>query len=126
MLPPVMLPVALTWPAVVKLPPVTLAVTDTVVPVWVVALTLAPPKILPPVMFPTALNAPDAVTIPVPFGANAILPLLPVIIVKAPVSTILPAIFKLPPVMLPVALTCPAVVRLPPDTLAVTLTVVPV
>ena len=55
MLPPVILPVADINPAVSKLPPVMLAVTETVVPVWVVALTLAPPKMLPPVILPTAL-----------------------------------------------------------------------
>ena len=49
-----MLPVADINPAVSKLPPVMLAVTETVVPVCVVALTLAPPNTLPPVMLPVA------------------------------------------------------------------------
>ena len=57
-LPPVMLPVALTTPPVLILPPVMLPDTDTVVPVCVVALTLAPPKTLPPVMLPDNDNAP--------------------------------------------------------------------
>ena len=87
------------------LPPVMLPVTDTVVPVCVVALTFAPPSMLPPVIFPTALKAPEAVTIPVPFGASAMLPLLPVLMVNAPVSTMLPVTIKLPPLTLPVALT---------------------
>ena len=55
-LPPVILPVELITPPVNTLPPVTFALTDTVVPVWVVALTLAPPKILPPVILPVVLR----------------------------------------------------------------------
>ena len=55
-LPPVMLPVALTSPPVSKLPPVTFALTDTVVPVCVVALTFAPPNMLPPVILPVVLT----------------------------------------------------------------------
>ena len=43
-------------PVTFKLPPVMLPVTDTVVPVWVVALTLAPPKMFPPVMLPVTLT----------------------------------------------------------------------
>ena len=42
----------------IKLPPVTLPVTETVVPVCVVALTLAPPKMLPPVILPVADTCP--------------------------------------------------------------------
>lgn len=62
MLPPVMLPVAVINPAVETLPPVTLPVTLTVVPVCVVALTLAPPSTLPPVMLPvTDTTAPSNV-----------------------------------------------------------------
>ena len=52
MLPPVTLPVELISPPVNILPPVTLALTLTVVPVCVVAFTLAPPLIFPPVMLP--------------------------------------------------------------------------
>ena len=52
MLAPLMFPVAVTTPDVVMLPPVMLAVTLTVVPVCVVAFTLAPPKTLPAVMLP--------------------------------------------------------------------------
>ena len=59
-----MLPVALTIPAVRILPPVTLALTDTVVPVCVVALTLAPPNTLPPVMLPVALINPPVSMLP--------------------------------------------------------------
>ena len=93
-LPPVMLPVALINPAVKILPPVTLAVTDTVVPVCVVALTLAPPRMLPPVMLPvaeinppvnklppvtlpTALNAPPYVNGPAPARPSAVPSALP-------------------------------------------------
>ena len=43
-------------PAVNMFPPVTLALTLTVVPVCVVAFTLAPPSTLPPVMLPVALT----------------------------------------------------------------------
>ena len=51
-LPPVILPVALTNPPDNTLPPVTLALTLTVVPVCVVAFTLAPPMMLPAVILP--------------------------------------------------------------------------
>jgi hypothetical protein len=43
-LPPVMLPVAEIRPPVRMFPPVTLPLSDAVVPVCVVALTLAPPR----------------------------------------------------------------------------------
>ena len=72
------------------------------------------------------LKALETVTIPVPFGASAMFPLLPVIILNAPVSTILPVTFKLPPETLPVALIKPPVTRLPPVTLPVALTAPPV
>ena len=52
MFPPFIFPVALINPVVNMLPPVTLAVTLTVVPVWVVA------DIFPPVMLPVTLNRP--------------------------------------------------------------------
>ena len=51
---PITLPVAEINPPVNKLPPVMFAVTETVVPVCVVALTLAPPNMLPPVILPVA------------------------------------------------------------------------
>ena len=79
-----MLPLAETEAAdiaadVIRLPPVMLPDTDTVVPVCVVALTLAPPSMLPPVMLPDT----DTV-VPVWFVA-----------------------LMLPPVMLPTALIPP-------------------
>ena len=76
---------------------------------------------LPTLALPVALSvpvmlAPVVVTTNtlVPLGAKLILPLEPVIIDNAFVSTMLPLVNKLPPVMLPVAETCPAVVKLPP------------
>ena len=83
-LPPVMLPVTFNDPSVptdvilvcaavvsvptidvpLRLPPVMLPVTLTVVPVCVVALTLAPPNMLPPVMLPVALTCPPVVKLP--------------------------------------------------------------
>ena len=57
--PPVIVPVALINPPVNTLPAVMFALTDTVVPVCVVALTLAPPSTLPAVMLPVAdINPP--------------------------------------------------------------------
>ena len=65
-----MLPVADINPPVRMLPPVILAVTLTVVPVCVVALTLAPPKMLPPVMLPVAdINPPVRMLPPVTLPA---------------------------------------------------------
>ena len=74
-LPPVIVAVALINPPVYKLPPVMLPVTDTVVPVCVVALTLAPPKIFPPVMLPVAEINPLVSTLPanVPVPAEKLL-----------------------------------------------------
>ena len=46
------------------LPPVILAVTDTVVPVCVVAFTLAPPNTLPPVTLPDADTCPAVRRLP--------------------------------------------------------------
>ena len=75
-------------PAAFKLPPVMLPVTLTVVPVKLVALTLAPPKMLPPeILAVVVMLAADT-------RADTTLPL-----------KLKPAAFKLPPVMLPVTLT---------------------
>ena len=63
-LPAVILPVAEIKPTVSILPPVMFALTETVVPVCVVALTLAPPKILPPVILPVADISPPVDTLP--------------------------------------------------------------
>ena len=63
MLPPVTLPVAVINPAVLKLPPVTLAVTDTTVPKKLepvtVPVALINPAVnkLPPVIFPVTVAA---------------------------------------------------------------------
>ena len=59
---PVTAPVADIKPPVRMLPPVTLPVSDAVVPVCVVALTLAPPRMLPPVILPVTLNNPSVPT----------------------------------------------------------------
>ena len=66
-------------------------------------------------MLPVALNVPVtlapvvvATNVLVPLGAKLTLPLAPVMILNAPVSTILPLVSKLPPVMLPVAFNVPA------------------
>ena len=75
-------------PAAFRLPPVMLPDTDTVAPVCVVALTLAPPKMLPP----------EILAVVVMLAADT----------KADTTFELrlkPAAFKLPPVMLPVTLT---------------------
>ena len=84
-----------------------LPVTLTVVPVRVVALTLAPPKMLPPVMLPVTLSVVAIATIPVPEGVKLILPLVAVLCnSRLPVvSTSTPVIITLPPFMLPVTLT---------------------
>ena len=50
-------------PAAFKLPLVIFPLTDTVVPVCVVALTLAPPKILPPVILPVTDRFPVPVNV---------------------------------------------------------------
>ena len=91
------------------LPPVMLPVTETVVPVCVVALTLAPPKMLPPVMLAVV------VTFDVELIADTTFEL-----------KLKPAAFRLPPVMLPVTLTVVPVtlptkvpIKLPPEILAV-------
>ena len=65
-LPPVMLPVADINPIVRKLPLSILPVTETVVPVCVVAFTLAPPNTLPPWMLPVADTLPVTLS-PNPF-----------------------------------------------------------
>ena len=108
-LPAVMLPVAEINPPVNKLPPVTFAVTDTVVPVCVVALTFAPPNTLPAVILPVAeINPPvkklAAVLLPV-LEINPLFIRFP--LVTLPVAEINPPVRTLPPVMLPVALTTP-------------------
>ena len=78
----VILPAADISPTVTKLPPVTFPVTPSV------PVTLAPAVV--------------ATKVVVPLGANAIFPEEPVISVNAPVSTMLPVTFKLPPEILPV------------------------
>ena len=110
-LPPVMLPVAEINPPVSILPPVILADTLTVVPVCVVALTLAPPNTLPPVMLPVAdINPPvrtlPPVTLPVALAVPPVAKLPPVIVaadVIVPVAETNPPVKILPPVILPVA-----------------------
>ena len=105
-----------------KLPPVTLPVADNApkVPtlvIFVCAAVVNVPAILvplrlPPVMLPVALSVPvmlaPVVVVTstlVPLGAKLTLPLAPVMIDNAPVSTILPVTFKFPPLTLPVAVT---------------------
>ena len=63
-LPPWILPVTVATPAVTRLPPVMFALTETVVPVSVVAFTLAPPSTLPPVILPVALICPTVRRLP--------------------------------------------------------------
>ena len=70
--------------------------TLTVLPVCVVALTLAPPKMLPPVMLPTALIVEPATILDETLSADTTL-----------LDKLNPAAFKLPPVMLPVVLIRP-------------------
>ena len=135
-LPLVILPVAEINPPVSTLPPVTFALTDTVVPVCVVALTLAPPKMLPPVILPVEdINPPvnklppvilplilrfDATSVPTIFPAVT----LPVV-EKSPVPT-MPTVFTLPvelnmaPTTDPPADTIPAALTLAPVILPVT------
>ena len=103
-----------------------LPVTLTVVPVCVVAFTLAPPSTLPPVMLPVALiNPPVKILPPVALPVTVRLPNVPtdVILVCAAVVSV-PTILvplRLPPVILPVAETTPAVLILAPVTLPVAL-----
>ena len=117
-LPALTLPVAEINPPVNKLPPVTFAVTETVVPVCVVALTLAPPNMLPPVMLPVAeINPPVnklplvvlAVTVKAPNVPTAVIFVCDAV-VNVP-TMLVPD--KLPPVMLPVADINPLVSKLP-------------
>ena len=113
-LPDVMLPVTLKLPNVPTEVTLVCAAVDNV-PVNVVAVTVAAPK-LPTLALPVALSVP-AILAPVvvatntlvPLGAKLMLPLAPVIIVNAPVSTRLPLVNKLPPVTLPVTLKLPNV-----------------
>ena len=91
-------------PVTLRLPPVMLPVTETVAPVCVVALTLAPPNTLPPVMLPVT-----DIVVPVRLTALTV-----------------PPPFTLAPVMLPDVDNTPEVHKLPPVMLALTLTVVPV
>ena len=118
-----MLPLALTETALmaaeeITLPPVTLALTETVVPVKLVALTLAPPSMFPPVILPEA-DTEAALT------AAEVIMLPPVTLALALTETALIAAeeITLPPITLPVAdtlpvaLTAPAVTTLPALTL---------
>ena len=75
--------------------------------------TLAVPVISTPVV--EATNTLEAL------GAKAIAPDAPVIRLNAPVSTMLPVTFKLPPLILPVALINPAVLMFAPVTLPLAL-----
>ena len=63
-------------PVAFKLPPVMLPVTLTVVPVCVVAFTLAPPSMLPPVMLPDTYAVPATLNLSV--GVVFPIPTLPV------------------------------------------------
>ena len=138
-LPLIILPVADSNPPVRMLPPVTFALTDTVVPVCVVALTLAPPKIFPPVILPVAdINPPvnklPPVMLPLMLRLDAtsvptILPAVTLPVVeKSPVPTI-PTVFTLPvelinaPTTDPPADTTPAAITLAPVTLPPALTI---
>ena len=118
MFPTVALPAADINPPVSKLPPVMLAVTETVVPVCVVALTLAPPRMLPPVMLPVADINPAVNKLP-PVMLPAVLTLvaatIPTILppVILPVADINPAVMIFPPITLPVAVTNVSTVTLP-------------
>ena len=117
-LPPVMLPLKLK-PVAFKLPPVTLPVTDSVVPKIALAAVM-----LPPDMLAVVVMLPVAVTVP----AVAILPpsMLPDALKVTPCISAL--LNTLPPlrlaieVMLPVALMIPPVSMLPPVMLAVVVT----
>ena len=131
-LPPVMLPVAEIKPAVRMLPASMLPETLTVAPVCVVALTLAPPKMLPPVMLPVALINPAVNKFaPVTLPLELIAPEFNEVNVPTDVILACAAVVKLPdrlvadtlpPVMLPVAEINPAVRRFPPCMLPATVT----
>ena len=107
----VTLPVAVTSPAVLRLPTEALPEVVSVVPVMA-ALEL----ILPPVMLPVALMVPAVDTLPnVP---------VPVVVIVVPVMAALETM--LPPDTLPVAFTVPAVDTLPKVPVPVVVMVVPV
>ena len=112
------------------LPPVMLPVTDTVVPVNNVELTLAPPNTLPPVMLPVTLTV-----VPVKLVALTLAPPNTLPPVMLPVALINPGVVMLAPAIFAVTLSAdttfelrlrPAAFRLPPVMLPLTLTVVPV
>ena len=102
-----MLAVAVIIPLVSKLPPVTLALTLTVVPVCVVALTLAPPNMLPPVILPVAEINPGVVMLP-----PAILPVTFNVLLTLPLK-LNPVAFRLPLLTLPLALISPITLNPP-------------
>ena len=102
------------------LPPVILPDTDTVVPVKLVALTLAPPRMLPPVMLPAALIKPGVVMLPpaifdVTFSALTTFEL-----------KLRPAAFRLPPVMLPDVLIVPDPAAMLPPVMVPLAAIVPI
>ena len=123
------MPVALINPPVSKLPPVMLALTLTVVPVCVVALTLAPPKTFPPTRLPVADTIPPVLMLPpvaLPVTVKLVNVPTEVILVCAAVVSVPTMLVpdRLPPVMLPVTaklvnvptevmLVCAAVVKVP-------------
>ena len=125
-----MLPVALINPEVLRLPPCTLALIETVVPVRLMALTLAPPCILPPVILPVAeINPPVNILPPATLAEEVILNALFNVLVTLPdklnatvfivlmlptLADTTPAVTKLSPCTLPVAEINPLTNTLPP------------
>ena len=109
------LPVALTWPAVSKLPPVTLAAE-----VIVDVADINPPvSKLPPVTFAALVIVPVAVINP---AVVMLPPATLAALVIDDVAEISPPVRMLPPVMFPVAVIKPAVLILPPIMLPTALT----
>ena len=88
------------------LPPVMFAVTETVLPVCVVALTFAPPRMLPAVMLPVTETVVPVCVVALTLAPPKMLPpvILPVTETVVPVTlpTWVPMMF--PPVTLPVVL----------------------